>query len=244
MCTLTFTPKKSGFILTSSRDERANRPTIPPKNYEIKGQNFIYPKDEEKGGSWLVLGEEMVVCLLNGSFTESFLKNKYQESRGNIVLKRFDYETSGLFLEEESFEELPPFTMIIISFKNNLKLEEISWNGRSKSRTEIDHTFPKIWSSSTLYNEDQRAERELWFTEFLQNESEISEEKLLNFHQKQHSTNSAKNILMKREDGKQTTSISQIIKREKNVKFFYKNTLNNTTTSILCETKETDLQLR
>lgn len=241
MCTLTFIPKKFGFILTSSRDERVNRLTIAPETYKIDGHDLIFPKDAEKGGSWLVLGEKMAVCLLNGSFSKFLLKRKYKESRGKIVLKRFDYKDNQAFLETENLKELPPFTMVIVCFENEVTLTELSWNGQAKCLKKLNPIEPKIWSSSTLYSEEQRNLRTIWFNQFLQTENYTLEQEILNFHQKEHSYDAAQNILMKREDGIQTTSISQIIKAKNKCSFYYKNTLNNKTTAILWNEKETDL---
>ena len=243
MCTLTFVPKNSGFILTSSRDELFSRATISPRKYEIFDQTLIFPKDEEIGGSWLVMGEHLLICLLNGSEKEPVLKEQYEQSRGNLVLQRFRHKSTNSFLENESFEEFPPFTMVIFDFNNDLGIEEISWNGRKKSLEQFNKNVPKIWSSATLYNDEQRTERKNWFEDFLKNESNLSQEHLLDFHQKKHTENSSKNILMKRENGKQTTSISQIIVNEKMQSFFHKDLLKQTNTNILWKEKEMDLPL-
>ena len=242
MCTLTFIPKKKGFILTNSRDELFSRPTISPKKYTIFGHNLIFPKDEKKGGTWLVLGENKVICLLNGSKRKPVLKNFYEESRGNLVLNLFQYEKTQLFFEQESFEEVPPFTMVVFDYENDLKIEEISWNGFEKNLENINSKIPKIWSSSTLYNSEQRAERKKWFEVFSQEESNLMDEKILYFHQKKHTEKSDNNILMKRDHGKETTSISQIIIKENEKSFYFKNILDQKSTTILWAEKEMDLQ--
>ena len=69
----------------------------------------------------------------------------------------------------------------------------------------------------------------------------MAKKDLLNFHQKEHTAESATNILMKRKDGKQTTSISQISIDTTERSFVYNDLLNQTTTKILWTKEEMDL---
>jgi len=240
MCTLTYLPKKEGFILTSSRDEVYSRPTTIPKRYTIFDQNVIFPKDEFKGGTWLVLGENRVICLLNGSEKDFEIKEHYHESRGTLVLNHFKFQNSHSFFQDESFENVAPFTMVIFSLKDEMIIQEISWNGSEKTMRFVNSAEPKIWSSTTLYSKDKREERKIWFSDFLKENRTLTKKDLLNFHQKEHTEESATNILMKRRDGKQTTSISQINVNATEKSFLYHNLLDQTTTKILWTKEEMD----
>lgn len=240
MCTLTFIPKKEGFILTSSRDEVISRPTLSPKTYTIHQQSLVYPKDELKGGTWLVMGETKVICLLNGSEKKFTLKENYTESRGKLVLDHFKFKNSEQFVEETSFENVAPFTMVIFNLDFEISIEEITWNGIEKEIQYFNPKSSKIWSSATLYSKEKRMERENWFSNFL-GENNLEKTDLLNFHQQEHTTEAATNILMKRNDGKQTTSISQINVTEKESTFFHLDLLNNSSSKILWTKEEMDL---
>ncbi|MFD2433530.1 NRDE family protein [Mesonia maritima] len=72
MCTITFIPllkEEKGFVVTSNRDESANRKTLPPKVVEEKGVKLLYPKDEVAGGTWIgASGKKRLICLMNGAF--------------------------------------------------------------------------------------------------------------------------------------------------------------------------------
>ncbi|MEC5157664.1 NRDE family protein [Chryseobacterium sp. MP_3.2] len=239
MCTLTFIPQKEGFILTSSRDEIVSRPTLSPKEYTLHQQNLVFPKDELKGGTWLVMGKNRVICVLNGSEKKFTLKENYTESRGKLVLNHFKFENSEQFLEETSFENVAPFTMVIFNLDFETSIEEISWNGSEKQIQYFNRKTSKIWSSATLYSKEKREEREIWFSKFLA-ENNLEERDLLHFHQQEHTSESATNILMKRSDGKQTTSISQISVSANENTFFHHDLLNNSTSKILWTKEEMD----
>lgn len=230
MCTLTYVPKNSGFILTSSRDEVVSRPTLAPAEYYNYGQFLIYPKDLVKNGTWLAMGKNTIACLLNGSIEQAFLKEKYLESRGTLVLKSYKFTDIESFLKEESFNEVPPFTLLLINTKNTRTIDQISWNGKEKLHQKFNSKKPRIWSSATLYNEKQRMQRQNWFDDLLQNNKDLSSQNLLEFHEQKHTSDDTSNILMKRNDDKQTTSISQIIIDQNEHIFKYKNLID-------CETK-------
>ena len=72
MCTVTVIPKinsELGFILTSNRDEAADREALPPEFYMEKEIKMLYPKDKLAGGTWIGISEKnRLICLLNGEF--------------------------------------------------------------------------------------------------------------------------------------------------------------------------------
>ena len=241
MCTLTFVPQQSGFILTSSRDEIATRSTANIDEHWISGEKLLFSQDQQKGGTWLALGEKKVACLLNGSNEPFKLKNNYSESRGNLLLEIFNYEDAESFFTATSFNLVAPFTIVIIAFENDLKITEISWNGEKKMIRNLDHNSAQIWSSTTLYTSLQRSSREEWFANFIIDEEIINAEQLLQFHEKKHTPNAEYNILMKRKDGKQTTSLSQIIVNQDESIFYHKNFLDQSINSISWTKKEMDL---
>lgn len=98
--------------------------------------------------------------------------------------------------------------MIIFNKKEEI-LIEISWDGIEKTLRNLDLEHPKIWSSSTLYSINVAEMRVNWFQNFL-NTTENKPDDIWEFHQKKHTENLEHNILMKRNDGRETTSISQL----------------------------------
>lgn len=221
MCTLTFLPFSSKKIFTFSRDEDVTRKNTMPEFHLINGKKIIFPRDDRKGGTWIATDSELFVCLLNAKNIDENTEKIYKKSRGNIVLKRFDFTDNDAFFEKICLDETAPFTLIIFQKKEN-KISEISWNGERKEIRTLDPEAPKIWSSSTLYSEKTRKLRENWYTDFLSKE-ELYSKNIWEFHQKKHTQISEINILMKRKDGKETTSISQVIFDEKGLSFRYVN---------------------
>lgn len=90
MCTVSYIPKKSagGFVLTSNRDEKVFRPTIPPLLYELGETKLGFPKDEKAGGSWIAANNNCrLCCLLNGAFVAHEKKPHHTQSRGTILVE-------------------------------------------------------------------------------------------------------------------------------------------------------------
>ena len=98
--------------------------------------------------------------------------------------------------------------MIIFNKKEEI-LIEISWDGIEKKLRNLDLEHPKIWSSSTLYSKNVAEMRANWFQNFL-NTTENKPDDIWEFHQKKHTENLEHNILMKRNNDRETTSISQL----------------------------------
>ena len=207
MCTLTFLPSTKEKIFTFSRDEQNSRKNAVPKFHQIKNKNIFFPKDERKGGTWIATDAELFVCLLNAKHRDEISKS-YQNSRGNVVLDRFQYDHNDLFFENLIVNDTAPFTLIIFNKKEEI-LIEISWDGIEKTLRNLDLEHPKIWSSSTLYSINVAEMRVNWFQNFL-NTTENKPDDIWEFHQKKHTENLEHNILMKRNDGRETTSISQL----------------------------------
>lgn len=224
MCTLTFLPSIEKKIFTFSRDEEISRKNTIPQYHFVDDKRIFFPKDERKGGTWIATNTELFVCLLNAEHLEN-LNKKYTESRGNVVLNRFVFNSNKEFLENLKLENTAPFTLIISNSKEK-NLTQISWNGVEKTLLNIDANEPNIWSSSTLYPILAQNKRKTWFKNFLENK-DITSENIWKFHLADHTTEKEENILMKRNDGKATISISQIIFEKDNCEFRYLDVLNS-----------------
>jgi hypothetical protein len=211
MCTLSFYPKfdNTGFILTFSRDEMANRSTVDIVKDEIR--DLIYPKDALHGGTWLAISTQngRFTCLLNGAFERHQRQETYRKSRGLVLLESFEYEDMKDFWLNYDLKNIEPFT--IITGQENRFLE-LRWDGFIRHTRQIESKKPKIWSSATLYNQAARSQREKVFLAFLKVEKEKPEAtELWNFHQTPNLEKPENGILMKRPLGQPSTvSIAQI----------------------------------
>jgi uncharacterized protein with NRDE domain len=239
MCTVTFFPIANGFILTSNRDEKKHRPTLPPQSYLINGETLIFPKDEEAGGTWIVTNKKnRTVCLLNGAFENHIKQAHHTKSRGLIVLESFQHTSFSVFVSAVELANVEPFTLLLIDNGSKLKFIELRWDGNEKHITEIDTKEPKIWSSATLYSQPIRAQREVWFKEVLQSKNQLTEKDLLNFHLSKHDNGSVNDLIMERDNELQTISVSQVVDSKEGKRFYYIDLITDQEHNILINEKQ------
>ncbi len=182
MCTVTYLPLGGNhFILTSNRDESPMRKTISPTKYDEQGVALVYPKDELAGGTWIGLSEKnRLVCLLNGGFEIHERKGPYTMSRGLIVKKILTTENSVAFIENFIFDNIEPFTLVLVDWDVSLATYELVWDGVTKHFTELAQE-PKIWSSSTLYTAEMKTSRRTWFADWLSENKTFKQQEIINF---------------------------------------------------------------
>jgi hypothetical protein len=221
MCTVTYIPlQDDDFILTSNRDESPLRKTILPKKYIEDETEITYPKDEKAGGTWIGHStKKRVVCLLNGGFEKHTRKQTYRMSRGVIVKKLLSVEDALAFISQFNFNEIEPFTLILVSWEKKLKAYELVWDGAEKHFKELGNS-PEIWSSSTLYNKDQKDLRQMWFADWLKNTEKYNENNIRKFHLNDNLGEPEFSIKMKR-DNVETVSVTSITKEGEKLKMNY-----------------------
>lgn len=221
MCTVTFIPKlNNDFILTSNRDEAPGRETFPPKIYEEDTVQLLYPKDAVAGGTWIGVSEmKRAVTLMNGGFIAHERKPFYIKSRGLVVkdlLKCIDLKSE---IENFNFNEIEPFTAILVEWKTDVQLFQLVWDGL-KCHFSEEPLAPQIWSSSPLYPDNLKKKREQWFSSFLFETIKPSEEELLQFHKIAGEGDLISNLIMDRGFIK-TKSITQIVRKKEIVEMRY-----------------------
>ena len=212
MCTLTIFPvSNTDFILTSNRDESPARETELPEIHEYKSKRVVFPKDRRGGGSWIGMsGMQRVVCVLNGAFKAHERKPNYRMSRGVILKEFLITEQLDDDLNVFDFNDIEPFTMVVIDWLNSLRILELIWDGNTRHITE-KALEPAIWSSSSLYDQKMKAERQKWFEAFFDMEPTVTQ--INAFHNGAAcETNMDYGIIMDRQFVK-TTSITQICKK-------------------------------
>ena len=240
MCTVSYIPQKDnkGFVLTSNRDEKFFRPTISPEIYQMGETNICFPKDEKAGGSWIAASENgRLCCLLNGAFVEHQKKPFYTQSRGNILVELASSSLSPFdFYEGKNMFDVEPFTIITLEApeKEIIHFSEFIWDGSKKHFRVLNPEEPQIWSSVTLYSPEHSRLREQWFRRFLKNvNGNLSSENILRFHSGTHIEDNSINVVMEREGGLKTVSITQVIPENGNFRMKYFDLHNIVNTAIL-----------
>ena len=222
MCTVTFLPlKDNGFIFTSSRDVGFQRAKAEkPREYLEKGVELYYPKDGEAGGTWIGTSRNnRLICLLNGGFKNHKRKTDYPKSRGLIVKELLIAENFDTACMQIDLHNIEPFTMVLVSWEEKLRLVEFVWDGELRHFKELA-PGPFIWSSSTLYDDQMKRMRIEWFDKWLSS-SDISPSKILNFHKNAGNGDPEVDVFMRREKVG-TVSITQVSKIRNDVDMVYK----------------------
>jgi len=213
MCTVTFIPTSSGFYLTSNRDERISRATVPPDKYTLKGLELYYPKDELSGGTWIASNPEgRVACLLNGAFANHQKEKYYRKSRGTILLESFQFNTISEFSEKTDLENIEPFTLLQLDFTNSNRKQfhEFRWDGEKKHLTALSQSGCQIWSSAALYSSLIQEKRKNLFDDWVEKHKHFEDRMIFDFHNKKHGLNATEDILMEGCKDLRTVSISQV----------------------------------
>lgn len=218
MCTLTFFPlaaEDTSFVFTSSRDESIYRPTLAPRHYVEDEVDLYYPKDKIAGGTWVGLSsQQRLVCLMNGGFEAHQRKSSYKMSRGVVVKEALKCEDIQAFFEAFDLENVEPFTLICIEYKEKLQIWRWIWDG-VKKHLFAEEINPQIWSAAMTYNPQQRKEREQYWEEFLEKNQNIAENEIWAFHHQKKG-----DLIIDRGELK-TTSVTQAVikKQEQTLQF-------------------------
>lgn len=244
MCTVTYLPlSHGGFLLTSSRDEQATRPAALFRAVRTRAEKTIYfPQDPQSAGTWIAASSELTVCLLNGAFRAHKLQSPYRHSRGLVALSVFDYPSPADWLTGYNFDNLEPFTLVIVQSKQTghqpnqtgthpvEKLWEIRWDGRVTYSRILDTQIPAIWSSATLYADAVVARRHQWFSDWLRQQlpGEFTRQAIRNFHKHAGAGDTENAVRMSRNNGLQTVSLTTIQHDGTQASMCYEDFLTNT----------------
>jgi uncharacterized protein with NRDE domain len=208
MCTVSYIPTYEGIIITSNRDENDLRAhAIPPSEENFGRYKLLYPRDPGTGGTWIAIrntGE--VAVLLNGAFENHIKLQSYRKSRGLILLEIIQSKSPEKLFEALDLSGIENFTLLIY---RNKQLWEYRWDGLEKYKESKNPDMPHIWSSATLYSGPARKNREQWFSSWLEEESEIDQQKIIDFHQSAGQEDKENSLVMKRSTIS-TVSISSV----------------------------------
>lgn len=210
MCTVTITPVREKFFITSNRDEKNLRKTaVPPAVYEFESGKIIFPKDGNAGGSWIAMHENgNAAVLMNGAFEKHISQPPYRLSRGKIFLHVIASENPVRRFDRLNLERIEPFTLVIIEKGD---LYECRWDGTKKYCRQLRNYRSYIWSSATLYDEETVRKREQWFGAFLNKNPVPTQEDILHFHQFSGDGDKNNDLQMERTGLYSTVSITSIL---------------------------------
>ncbi len=210
MCTVSFVYANDSFLLTSNRDEKITRPSaIEPKIYQTESKKIIYPKDAKAGGTWFVVDEfGNAIILLNGGKTKHIPKEKYRLSRGIIVLELMSSNAIVSTWKTIDLNNIEPFTLLVLEGQQPYQLQ---WSGEEKFTDELEINQTYIWSSSTLYTPDIQQQRADWFVKYMNENKEISAEKMNFFHKNTEPKDDKNGLIINRDNLYKTLSVTQAV---------------------------------
>lgn len=222
MCTLTFLPANSGFVLTSNRDESFQRPhALPPKQRQVNGRKIYFPKDPLGGGSWIAVDKTgRSACILNGAFGKHEPNPPYRKSRGLILLDAMMAPDIPGFLENHGLENVEPFTLVVIS-EMPLLIFQLQWDGNERHIQTMDADKAQIWSAPLLYPPEVRKASEARFIEFLNTHRSPQPDDLLLFNESERYEQKMSAHQMESVPELKTLSTSQVILNAEGVRFIY-----------------------
>ena len=158
--------------------------------------------------------------LLNGAFLPHVREANYRKSRGLIVKELIQNDNPANAYQDINLENIEPFTLIIYQ---DQKLVETRWDGTLKHIKELDSRKNYIWSSSTLYPKEWIDKREEWFQEFIQKYLTLTPEDMIYFHTQTEIENQEFGLIIRRANGMQTFSVTQIVTTDAHLEMNYMN---------------------
>lgn len=236
MCTVTFLPRPSGFILTHNRDEAPSRsPKSIVREKTPGGDLLLFPRDIQAGGTWIATSRQgRTACLLNGAFVLHQRVLPYRRSRGLMLLDFFDWENPDDFFQHYDLEGMEPFTFLFFQGSGLSgradRITELRWDGLQRHQKDLPATEPHFWCSATLYPPEMQVRREQVFRDWLLSHSMTEPLPLqsrsfipliTHLHRTGGIQDPENNFVMNRGGRVQTVSITQVIVHEKNARMRY-----------------------
>lgn len=183
MCIVTYVPTKTGFILTSNRDENPNRPTLAPDYYHNSNQSLVYPKDKIAGGTWfgINLSKSKIGCILNAQQPHD---EKSSKSRGVFLLHHLSRSPSNGKLASHNFQNLTPFEYLFVDHESTkTHFFVYHWDGQDIATKKIDIRNERIWSSLSLYSREKHSEIQNYFNHWLKQNQKINQNSIFDLHE-------------------------------------------------------------
>lgn len=228
MCTVSWLRQADGYQVFCNRDEsRTRRTALAPRVQERSSVKLIVPEDGDHGGSWIGVNEYgLTLCLLNRYEAHSEVEataaasGHLLRSRGLLLTELFDSRSCMTVkdrLLDTDLDCFQPFDLLLLCPDDQPSLAH--WNGRQLSFEGCGDSALPLTSSAFNTAEVVASRREL-FHRLTANATELSFDRLYEFHRSHEPAASAYSVCMHRDDA-QTVSFSWINVTEQKIEFWY-----------------------
>lgn len=209
MCTVTFLPTSTGYILTHNRDEAPSRSPQAIGRTDTGADVLLFPRDTKAGGAWIVASKSgKTVCLLNGAFVKHHHNPPYRRSRGLMLLDFFEWQQKTPFVEHYELDGIEPFTFLL--FEKGA-VTELRWDGRQRHLKNRSPDEPHFWCSATLYPPEMQAKREQVFRTWLERSAAPLPSAIIQLHRTGSVGDPENDFVMNRSGKVRTVSITQVV---------------------------------
>jgi hypothetical protein len=220
MCTVTFFPAPSGFILTHNRDEAPSRSPQHISRERTGADTLLFPRDTKAGGAWIATAKSgKTACLLNGAFIKHQHNPPYRRSRGLMLLDFFEWEQANIFFQQYDLDGIEPFTFLLFEKE---AITELRWDGAQRHLKNLPPDRPHFWCSATLYPPEMQSKREQVFRSWLDSQSPIpnpqspipNPQSLITLHRSGSVGDPENDFVMNRSGRVRTVSITQVVSQK------------------------------
>ena len=219
MCTVTFLPASSGFILTHNRDEAPNRSPHAIAREKTGTDILLFPRDTRDGGAWIAAGKSgKTACLLNGAFVKHHHQPPYRRSRGLVLLDFFEWQQPTPFVQAYNLEGIEPFTFLLFE---NEAVTELRWDGMQRHLKTLSSQEPHFWCSATLYPPEMQTKREKVFRNWLDDTVQPGPSAIHRLHRTGSVGDPENDFVMNRGGRVCTVSITQVVRKKEMVQMRY-----------------------
>lgn len=161
MCSLTFWPRKGGYLLGMNRDERRTRVSGLPPVSHLRGRRTVVHPSEPGGGTWISLNDLGVSLALLNAYSFPVSGSPASVSRGMIIRNladQSDAQDLSDTLRKMPLTQIAPFRLFGCFPETEMLLE---WRWTRSALDRIEHPWaPGFWSSSAFReSEAQRCRR-------------------------------------------------------------------------------------
>jgi hypothetical protein len=220
MCTVTFIPRKTSYLVGMNRDEKLTRVRgVPPSQRVIAGRRVIYPS-EPSGGTWVSLNDAGVTFALINWYSVLAKPNGKVTSRGEIIptiCAAPNPQIVSRQLVALPLQSIRPFRLIGL-FQSSRQIKEWQWN--LKTIIEKDWEWqPRQWISSGFDEPTAQKIRSRTFRRYRSQTSCGTIDWLRRLHRSHHPVSGAFSTCVHRADAATVSyteisvSVSQILLR-------------------------------
>lgn len=211
MCTLSWLPDGTGYLLLFNRDERRSRgPALPPARQLIGGTAVLAPRDSDFGGTWIGVNEHGVAAALLNRYDDTPADpGAPRVSRGLLLASLLAAPTAEALMQDLGAGGLGhylPFTVGATGPGSALYLAD--WTGRTLERSVTRHPGLVRTSSGRDQREAELVRGRVWH-ELAADAGGVSAEALEHLHRSHRPERGAFSVCMHREEA-ETQSLTTI----------------------------------